>query len=75
MESFSSGAGLDCGVAALSGVLKPKRPAVKAAASWKKFLRELLIDTSEMERAENKYRVLMARKATRTHLEHRRDLG
>jgi hypothetical protein len=28
-------------------VLRPKRPAVKAAASWKKFLRELLMESSE----------------------------
>jgi hypothetical protein len=40
-------AALDCGEAALSGVLKPKRPAVKTAASWKKFLRELLMTSSE----------------------------
>jgi len=31
----------------LRRVLRPKMPAVKTAASWKKFLRELLMESSE----------------------------
>jgi len=46
-EFLSLGAAVDWGAAALRGVLRPKRPAVKTAASWKKFLRELLMKSSE----------------------------